>query len=414
MEIDGKIITSVVSLGALTPYMGIPLGFISPIPIALGTVAIGSLYGAYRIATKDKRKYEQLIKKEEEIFTDFFTGAGIKNRKNETPKLVNIFEGEYERVFSFIRPIGLSTFDLDNKDIAIKEFFGTNHISFESNGDFINIKVCKYELPEFIPFELPKPSKNDIVVSLGKDIRGKDVLLNLSKCPNVLCSGMTGSGKSVCTNVITTQLYCNYPNIEVYLIDLKSVELNVYKNLKQTKKYTNKKSEVSDIIVELLEECDRRNNLFNEVGVKKLEDYNKKVKPNERLNPVVVIIEEAVRLMADKELNKMLAELGFICRSCSVSIIVNIQRPTAKLFNPDLKASLTNIIGFKTVNKRNSELITDTTLLADLRGKGHGMLFNGDSDKFEFQGYYLDENDIEPLLKQHCIYKEKEELELEE
>ena len=42
------------------------------------------------------------------------------------------------------------------------------------------------------------------------------------------------------------------------------------------------------------------------------------------------------------------------------------------------------------------------------------MLFNGDSDKFEFQGYYLDENDIEPLLKQHCIYKEKEELELEE
>ena len=188
----------------------------------------------------------------------------------------------------------------------------------------------------------------------------------------------------------------------MYLIDLKSVELNIYKNLKQTKKYTNKIEGAKEIIAELLKECDRRNDLFNTVGVKKLEDYNKKVPPKDRLNPIVCIIEEAVRLISDKDINKMLAELGFICRSCSVSIITNIQRPTSKLFNPDLKASLTNIIGFKTVNKKNSEVITDTTLLADLKGKGHGILFNEDVDRVEFRGYYLDEKDIEPLLKKYC------------
>ena len=396
---DTKLATNLAILGGIGMSIGLPtIGSMGVLPIGLGGVAIGSIYGAYRIVTKNKR----IMKEENEKFKSFFNGAGIKNKLGEVPILINIWEGEYENIYSFIRPIGFSTWDLESKDIAIKEYFDTNNVEFESNGDFINIKVATYELPKFIAFQMPNPNKKNVVVSLGRDVKGREVQLNLDKCPNVLCSGMTGSGKSVCTNVITTQLYCNYPNIEMYLIDLKSVELNIYKNLKQTKKYTNKIEGAKEIIAELLKECDRRNDLFNTVGVKKLEDYNKKVPPKDRLNPIVCIIEEAVRLISDKDINKMLAELGFICRSCSVSIITNIQRPTSKLFNPDLKASLTNIIGFKTVNKKNSEVITDTTLLADLKGKGHGILFNEDVDRVEFRGYYLDEKDIEPLLKKYC------------
>ena len=33
------------------------------------------------------------------------------------------------------------------------------------------------------------------------------------------------------------------------------------------------------------------------------------------------------------------------------------------------------------------------------------MLFNEDNDGIEFQGYYLDENNIEKYLKEYCIYK---------
>ena len=387
----------------LLALSGLSIPTIPLLPIGIGVVGLGSLYGCYMIATKEERKNKRVLKEKKDELERFFIGAGIKNKEGEIPILANIWENEYETIYSFIRPIGFSTHILESNDIAIKEYFNTNNVKFESNGDFINIIVSTTELARFIPFNIPKlKNKNEVIVSLGRDIRGKDVELNLSKCPNVMISGCTGSGKSVNTNVIATQLYCNYPNVEIYLVDMKCVELGVYADLPQTKKYTNKLEGAKEIIKELLDECDRRNKLLNKMKVKKLSDYNKKVSPNEKLNPIVLIIDEAVRLMGDKDLNKDIAELGFICRSVEISILLNIQRPTSKLLNPDIKASLTNIIGFRTINRKNSEIICDSTVLASLRGKGHGVLFNEDNDGVEFQGYYLDENDIEKYLNKYC------------
>ena len=387
----------------LLALSGLSLPTIPLLPIGIGVVGLGSLYGCYMIATKEEREKKRVLEEKKDELERFFIGAGIKNKEGETPILTNIWENEYETVYSFIRPIGFSTHMLENNDIAIKEYFNTNTVKFESKGDFINIIVSTTELARFIPFNIPKlKNKNEVIVSLGRDVRGKDVTLNLSKCPNVMISGCTGSGKSVNTNVIATQLYCNYPNVEIYLVDMKCVELGVYADLPHTKKYTNKLEGAKEIIKELLDECDRRNKLLNKMKVKKLSDYNKKVSPNEKLNPIVLIIDEAVRLMGDKDLNKDIAELGFICRSVEISILLNIQRPTSKLLNPDIKASLTNIIGFRTINRKNSEIICDSTVLASLRGKGHGVLFNEDNDGVEFQGYYLDENDIEKYLNKYC------------
>ena len=387
----------------LLALSGLSVPTVPLLPIGIGMVGLGSLYGCYMIATKEEREKKRVLEEKKDELERFFIGAGIKNKEGETPILANIWENEYETIYSFIRPIGFSTHMLENNDIAIKEYFNTNNVKFESNGDFINIIVSTTELARFIPFNIPKiKNKDEVIVSLGRDIRGKDVTLNLSKCPNVMISGCTGSGKSVNTNVIATQLYCNYPNVEIYLVDMKCVELGVYADLPQTKKYTNKLEGAKEIIKELLDECDKRNKLLNKMKVKKLSDYNKKVSPNEKLNPIILIIDEAVRLMGDKDLNKDIAELGFICRSVEISILLNIQRPTSKLLNPDIKASLTNIIGFRTINRKNSEIICDSTVLASLRGKGHGVLFNEDNDGVEFQGYYLDENDIEKYLNKYC------------
>ena len=396
---EEKIIYTLTGVSTIASISGFTLPTISLLPIALGSVTIASLYSCYCILNKDKKELEK--KKEE--FQEFFMGAGLMNKQNETPILTNIYENDYETIYSFIRPNGFSTVNFESRDIAIQEYLGREMIEFESKGEFINIKVITVDLPKFIPFQMKEQySKDEVVVSLGRDIKGNEVELNLSKCPNVMCSGCTGSGKSVNTNVIATQLYCNYPNIQIYLIDMKCVELGIYADLPQTKEYTNKLEGAKKIIKELLEECDRRNELFNKLKVKKLSDYNKKVSKKDRLNPIVLIIDEAVRLMSDKDLNKDIAELGFICRSVEISIILNIQRPTAKLLNPDIKASLTNIIGFRTINKKNSEVICDSNVLAKLRGKGNGMLFNEDNEGVEFQGYYLSENEIEKYLFKNC------------
>ena len=137
-------------------------------------------------------KEERYIKEEREKFNEFFIGCGLVNKLNETPILTNIYEGEYETVYSFIRPNGMSTCNFNAKDIAIQEYIGRDKIEFESNGDFINIKVQTVDLPKFIPFQMPKKKNtNDVIITLGRDAKGKDIDLNLSKCPNVMISGCT-------------------------------------------------------------------------------------------------------------------------------------------------------------------------------------------------------------------------------
>ena len=123
----------------LLALSGLSVATIPLLPIGIGVVGLGSLYGCYMIATKEERKNKRVLEEKKDELERFFIGAGIKNKEGETPILTNIWENEYETIYSFIRPIGFSTHILESNDIAIKEYFNTNNVKFESNGDFINL-----------------------------------------------------------------------------------------------------------------------------------------------------------------------------------------------------------------------------------------------------------------------------------
>ena len=177
---------SIVGISTLLTTVTLPT--ISILPLSIGAIGVGSLYGCYRILTRHERK----IKEERKEFEEFFMGAGLMNKQNEIPILANIYENDYETIYSFIKPSGFSTVNFESRDVAIQEYFGREMIEFESKGDFINIKVTTADLPNFIPFQMKeRKNKDEIIVSLGRDIKGNDVELNLSKCPNVMCSGCT-------------------------------------------------------------------------------------------------------------------------------------------------------------------------------------------------------------------------------
>ena len=180
----------------------------------------------------------------------------------------------------------------------------------------------------------------------------------------------------------------------------------MYKKCKSVVKYTKDKDEAWDFIKELIQECDRRSDLFEKVNAKNLSDYNKRVSKDKQLNRIVLAIDDAVRLISNGNLQKDLAELGFLCRSAGITVLCNIQRPSAKLMSPDFKASLTNVIGFKAVNGSNSKIICDDTCLSKLNGRGHGILFNDECEngKIEFKGFYLSDKDMEDYLNKYCEF----------
>lgn len=401
---EEKIIYTLTGMGAIASMSGFTIPTLPILPIALGGITIASLYSCYCILNKDKKELEK--KKNE--FEEFWNGVGIKNKQEEIPKLINMKETDSGNIYSFINPIGLSTKDYENRDIAIKEFLNCNRILLSSNGDFVNIQTIEVGLPKVVPFILPKKKSDDLIIELGVDEEGKKVEINFNKIHSWLIAGATGGGKSVCVHNILTQLYCNYSDYtEFYICDMKKTELNNYRNLKSTIKYTDNIDEVEKIIDELLRISDERHELFIKHNVKNLQQYNKKVNKKDRLPNIVLCIDESVRLMNNKGLQNKIAELCFIARSAGIIVLMTIQRATRNLFSPDIKASLLGKIGFKTTNKINSQIIMDDDRLFKIKERGECCISCEDITIGEtnVKVMYLEEHRIDKILKEHCEYK---------
>ena len=379
------------------------------LPIGIGMVGLGSLCGCYMVVTKEERERKRVLEEKKDELERFFIGAGIKNKEGETPILANIWETDNGHIYSFINPIGMSTHDYDSKDIAIKEFLNCKDVLFEIKNDFLNITTIEVDLPKFVPFVLPKRNSDDLIVELGVDQLGKKVNINFSKIHSWLIAGATGSGKSVCIHTILTQLYSNYSNdTEFYICDLKKTELNNYRNLSATVEYVDDVRDVETIIDKLLKICDDRHLLFTKHNVKNLQQYNKKVIKSKQLPNIVLCIEECARLMNDKQLQNKIAELAFIARSAGIVIIMTIQRATKNLMSGDIKCSLLGKIGFKTVNRINSQVIMDDDRLFKIKERGECAISCEDISIGEtnVKVMYLQEDKIDKILKQNCKYKE--------
>lgn len=334
--------------------------------------------------------------RDKEEWDEFLKAIDISNKSNEQLEF-----SRYEEDDTVILrvPYGIAEHDIKNREPYFKIFMDCDSIEYKVYNGYLIMKFYKDKLPEKVEYDVSSEimGLSDIVISLGVS-RNNNAIINFNKTPHLLIAGATGSGKSVLTHCILTQLYRRYPDLRFYLADMKKVELMNYKSLKSTIKYVDDLEGVTEIVKELLEECDRRYELIGKHGCKKMETYNKKVPKRQRLNPIVFVVEECVRLVSDKQLQKDLAELLFIARACGIYVIMTIQRPTKACLSPEIKASLGNIIGLKTVNKKNSECICDDMRLKDLRGFGHGWLWN-DLGEVEFQGYYIDENRIDEYVE---------------
>ena len=363
--------------------------------LILGGGVLGCCVSIYN--TLKNSKQENVKTKEE--WREFLACVEITNKAKQSIAFV---KQEPENNFVLFRcPYGISEEDIVKKEVYFKKFLNATRVEYEVKDIWLRMYYYIEELPEVVPFELVPRTSKDIEVFLGVGYN-EYAIINFNKTPHVLLAGATNSGKSIATHVMLVQLYRCYKDFRFYLADMKKVELIDYKFLPQTEKYADTLEGVSEMVQELLDECDRRYQLIGSIGCKKMETYNEKVTKDKRLQPIIFVIEECVRLISDSKLQKQLAELLFIARACGIYCILTIQRPTKACLSPEIKASLGNIIGLKTVNQKNSECICDDNRLKKLRGFGHGWLFN-DFGEVEYQGYYIQEHEITEYLA--CLKK---------
>ena len=151
-------------------------------------------------------------------------------------------------------PPGLSIKDFENHQEGIKAQLKYD-LDIRYNGAFIEVETIERTIADKIDYVLPKKSKDSIYFPIGESLEGT-IYLDLKEHPHSYIVGTTGSGKSVMTKNILTNLINLYSpqQLELYLCDLKRVELNLFSRVKHCKKFVYTVDDTTEVIADLLEE----------------------------------------------------------------------------------------------------------------------------------------------------------------
>ena len=334
----------------------------------------------------------------------FIDAMDIKNELNEKTKLLDKHKQENKNVYIYSIPKGLSTSDFEEYKEAMEQKLD-NKIDIKYENKRIVIEEITSKLKNNYPYTLPtRADIDEFRIPIGCSIYGTEYIYP-DRIPHTLISGSTGSGKSVCTKSILTSILnmFNEDEAEVILIDFKMVELNLYKHCKQVVKFAYESEEAVEIIADLLEECKRRYQLFQDANVTNLNEYNKKF-PKNKLKKQFIFIEEFVMFSEEKVGMKMLRKFASLSRASSQFIFLSCQRPDCTVIDNVFKANVGNRLCFRTEDSKNSIVILDREGAEKLKGNGNGIYKSGAKD-IEFQGYNIQDEDIEKYIKKYKVVK---------
>lgn len=361
-------------------------------------------YDAYKLSCK--LIYKMLNVEEYYNIEEFFKTIEFKNKKNMYPKQIKIFTSEKGYTYLLSVPAGISLKNFNDIKGSL-ELQLKNKVEIRERKGYVEIEVISKQLAKNIPYKLPiKVKKPSIKFPIGESL-SETIYLDLKENPHSYVVGTTGSGKSVCTKSILTSIVNLYSpaELELYLCDLKRVELNLFSKMQHTKKFVYTVEDTTEVIADLLSETNRRYDLFMKHNVTSIFEYNN-LQSVKKLKYQVLFLEEAVILLEDKKKTamKLLKQLMAISRASGCYIFLTTQRPSTDIIDNVVKSLISNRIVFKVEDTKNSIICLDKEGAEKLRGKGHGI-FKVGPDIQEFQSYFIEDKQVKELTKQYTVKK---------
>ncbi len=237
---------------------------------------------------------------------------------------------------------------------------------------------------------------------LGKSIEGVFWVRDLARMPHLLIAGSTGSGKSVAINALVMSLLFKYlpTELRLLMIDPKMVELTPYDGIPHlVRGVVTNPADAAGVLLGAVAHMERRYKMMSKVGVRSLEQYNRKMREagEPTLPYLVIVIDELADLMitSPKEVEQAILRLAQMARATGMHLILATQRPSVDILTSLIKVNIPARIAFAVSSVHDSRTILDTTGAERLTGQGD-MLFSqpGLAKPVRLQGPYLSDAEI--------------------
>ncbi len=241
--------------------------------------------------------------------------------------------------------------------------------------------------------------KGELNVILGKDIVGRDKIIDIAKMPHLLIAGQTGSGKSVAVNTLISTLISKKSEKEVrfIMIDPKMVELVPYNDIPHLLIPVIIDPQQAAIALKwAVNEMENRYKQLMENGVRNIKGYNS-LKYVEKMPYIVIIIDELADLMmvASGSVEESIARIAQKARAVGIHLVVATQRPSTDVITGMIKANLPSRISFALRSQIDSRTILDSAGAEKLLGQGDMLLLENGSSKLErIQGAFISDDEV--------------------
>ncbi len=281
-----------------------------------------------------------------------------------------------------------------------------------------NEQRATVRLKEVILTAGKKAAKSRIPLFLGKDTEGRPLVHDLAEMPHLLIAGSTGTGKSVCINVvILSMLLTRRPDeLKLLLLDPKQVELNDYARIPHLMHPVIKDvKKMEAVLAWAVDKMEERYDLLSRARARSIAAYNelapaeirRRVQPAdedeaaripERMPYIVIVVDEVGDLMMQmkKEVEGHIIRLSQKSRAAGIHLVLATQKPTVDVITGLIKSNLPARVCFRVVNRSDSRVVLDEMGADKLLGKGD-MLFlqPGTSTLMRAQGTYVGGEEIE-------------------
>ncbi|MCL4460921.1 MAG: DNA translocase FtsK [Nitrospirae bacterium] len=349
----------------------------------------------------------QFLKETERTLADFFQTYGVPGRMGgcQPGPVVTLFEFHPAPGIKVNRVTGLS-----------------NELSLALKVPHIHIQV---PIPgkSAVGLEVPNPRRQVVVfreifqsssfrsigsplaLALGKNISGDPVAFDLARMPHLLIAGATGTGKSVCMNVLVTSILMNAGPEEVrfLMIDPKRLEFAPYEGIPHLLGPVVTDPRIAAQKLRILnEEMLRRYDLMKTAGVRNIAEYRKAVPKSEWFPYIVVLIDELADLMLSlkKDVEPQIIRLAQMARASGIHLVLATQRPSAQVLTGLIKANIPTKIAFQVTTQIDSRVILDQGGAELLLGAGDMLMRPPGTDALRrMHGAFISEGEVHRIVE---------------